>query len=202
MCGATSAQKDLQAKQAAFYDQATKHAEVTFGEDQAILKNLTDVYAPILAKGPNQQGFSAEERQNLNTQATEGTGRNYAKAAKAVGENIAAAGGGNVPGIENGADIQRKQEVANSAAEEESKEQSSIVSADWAAGKANFDEASNAMLATSGQLNPTGYSNAATESGNAASKTANDVALASNSWVNAALGAAGAVGAGYAGRKP
>jgi hypothetical protein len=117
MCGATSAQEDLQAKQAAFYDQATKHAEETFGEQQSLLAKLRETYDPIIAKGPNQEGFSDAERNDLNAGAIDRTANNYSAAAKAVGENIAARGGGNMT-MPTGAEDQMRAEIAASSAGE------------------------------------------------------------------------------------
>ena len=85
MCGASGQQKDIEAQQAAFYKQLTQEYGITFGESQGILKSLTAAFEPILKAGPNQQGFSAEELANLNSQAVTGIGRNYAKAGAALG---------------------------------------------------------------------------------------------------------------------
>jgi hypothetical protein len=54
----------------------------------------------------------------------------------------------------------------------------------------------------SGELNPTAYNNSATGAGDSASKTANDIAQAQNSWINAALGAAGVIGGAVVGENP
>lgn len=201
MCGATSEQKQLQASQIAFYNQATQHAETTFNEDQEILKQMQGVYAPILAKGPNQRGFSDEERQNLDTQVTEGTAKNYQQAARAVNEHLAAQGGGNIP-LTSGADAQLQSEVANASAAEQSRQESQVIAADYSQGHKQFTEATDALLAASHELNPTAYSEAATNAGSAAEKTANDIAAANNSWVNAALGAAGGIGSAIISENP
>lgn len=201
MCGATSAQEDLQSEQMAFYKTANEQSATTFAEDQAILKQMQDVYSPILAKGPNQKGFSDEERNNLDSQAIEGTADNYSKAARAVNESIAAEGGGNIP-MPTGSQIALKEQVAEAAAREESRQQSEIINADYTAGRTQFNQASEALLSASHELNPTAYSNAATNAGSAASKTASDIAAANNSWVNAALGAAGSIGSAVVSENP
>lgn len=200
MCGATSAQNELQAKQAAFYDQATQESQAVFAKNQAILDAMTSVYKPILEAGPSQRGFSDEEHTALETTSRDSTATNYAKAARAVNENLATQGGGNMP-MPSGADIQAKEQVASSAATEASRESLEIENADWAQGHKNFEDASGNLLQASGQLSPTAYNNSATDAGGAASKTANDIAEASNSWVNAAIGAVGGAAGAYAGRK-
>jgi hypothetical protein len=193
MCGATQSQTDLENQQAAFYQQATQEATTTYGEDQALLQQMQSVYDPILAKGPNQKGFSTEEEQGLNAQAVEGTAENYAGAAKSVNENLAAEGGGTNP-LPSGGQEQLKEQVAESAAQTESSEEEQIQQADYAEGSRQFGQATAALEDVSGQYNPTAYSGAATGAGSAASTTANDIAEQSNSWVNAAIGAAGQIG--------
>jgi len=197
MCGSNSQQQQLEASQAAFYDQAREQAATTFGEQQAVLKDMLAIYQPILDKGPNQQGFSDEERAAFNTEAIEGTANNYAAAAKTVNEQLASQGGGAIA-MPTGPQAQLKAEIAASAAQHLSDQELNIVEQDYATGRTQFNNATNAILTASGQFNPIGYSEAATAAGNAASKTANDIAQADNSWVNAAIGAVGAVGGGLA----
>src|SRR5579884_3939285 len=94
MCGPTSAQTELQSEQADFYRQMTQEYTTVFGEDQGILSSLTKTFEPILEAGPNQKGFSDAERNDLNSQAIEGTAKNYAAADRALKEDQAAEGGG------------------------------------------------------------------------------------------------------------
>jgi hypothetical protein len=198
MSGPTQAQTNLQNEQAQFYQQATQNANTTFGEDQQLLQQLQSIYDPILAKGPNQEGFSQDELNDLNAQATEGTAENYQGAAKAVNENLAAEGGGNISLPDGGAD-QLKEEVAAASAQQQSAEENQIKQADYAQGYNEFQTATGALEDVSGQLNPIGYSGAATGAGSAEGVTANQIAQENNSWLNATLGAAGAVGGAFAG---
>jgi hypothetical protein len=193
MCGATAAQTNLQNEQAQFYQTANQEAAQTYGEDQALLQQMQSVYAPILAKGPNQEGFSAAETQDLNSQAVEGTAENYKQAATAVNESLAAEGGGTNP-LSSGAQDELKQQVANSAAQTESGEESQIKQADYQQGYSEFQQATGALEDVSGQYNPTAYGNEAISAGNAEGTTANEIAQENNSWVNAAIGAAGTIG--------
>lgn len=202
MCGgATQAQQDLQAEQAAYYKEATAEAEATYAEDQELLQSVKSIYDPILSRGPNQEGYSAEELANLNAQAVEGTAKNYSSAAKAVNEKMAAQGGGDIA-LPTGAQLQLQQEVANSAAATESSEESQILQADYQQGYNEFVNAGNMEMAVSGQYNPTAYSGAATSAGSAASTTANEIAQENNSWINAALGAASSIGSSVIDQNP
>lgn len=201
MCGATSEQKQLQAAQIDFYKESVKEAETAFGESQAMLTSIKSIYDPILAKGINQKGFSDEERTNLDTQIKEGTASNFQKASRAANEQMATLGGGNNP-MPTGGQEQLKEEVANAAATEESRQQSQVITADYAQGRENFVQATNAELAASAQLNPVNFNEAATGAGSAAEKTASDIAAADSSWVNAALGAVGSIGSAVVAENP
>lgn len=198
MCGATAAQTQLQTEQADFYQEATQEATTAYSEDQQLLGEITKAYEPILQKGPNQQGFSQAEDQTLNAQAVEGTAENYSAAAKAVNEGEAAQGGGNIP-LSQPQGAQLKAEVATSAAGQESAEEQQIEQADYQQGFNEFTQAGQAISTASGQLSPTAYTSAATGAGSAASTTAEDIAQENDSWINAAIGAAGSIGKGFAG---
>lgn len=198
MCGADQSQVNLEQQQAAFYTQATQEATQAYSEDQQLLGEITKVYEPILAKGPNQEGFSAGETADLNASAVQGTATNYAGAARAVNENLAAEGGGDNP-LTTGGEAELKSEVADASAQTQSQEESQIKEADYNQGYNEFQQAGQAISTASGQLSPTAYSEAATGAGSAAATTANEIAQENNSWINAAIGAAGAIGGGLAG---
>lgn len=180
-----------------FYAQGRQESATTFSESQDLLKLMESVYSPILAKGPNQRGFSDEERNNLNAQTVEGTARNYSAAARAVNEHIAAEGGGDNP-LPTGGQVQLQEEVAASAAGEQSREESQVLQADYAQGYDEFKHAGEALSVASGQLSPTSYMNAATSAGSAAETTAKDINAEQNSWMAPVFGAIGAIGGGIA----
>ena len=193
MCGASSAQTQLQDEQTQFYQEAMNESQQTFSEQQGIITQLENVYSPILAKGPNQMGYSDEELNNLNAQAVDGTAQNYSQAAKAVNEQLAAEGGGNIPGT-TGSQIQMKEETGAASAQQESSEENQILQSGYQQGYNEFTQATTALADASGQLSPATYENAATGAGSAASTTANQIAQENNSWINAAIGAAGSIG--------
>jgi hypothetical protein len=201
MCGATEQQTDIANEQQQFYSNAIQQQQQAWGDDQEILSAMKNVYQPIFNAGPSQQGFSSQERAAMNTQVTEGTAQNYAAASKAVGEQLAAQGGGNVD-IASGGAAQLKAQVAQSAAQEMSQEQNQITQADWQQGYNNWLNAAQGMSETAQLYNPLGYSGAATNAGSAAGTTANQIAQENNSWINAALGAAGSVGSAVVGENP
>jgi hypothetical protein len=199
MCGPTSAQTSALNQQTSLQATLQQEAETTYGEDQGILSQLKATYEPIVAAGPNQEGYSPEELAALNTQSTEGTAQNYAEASRAVGESQAAQGGGNAPGITSGVNAQQNEQLAASAAQEQSKEQTGITTADYQQGYKEFQDATGALLGTSGQLNPLGYSGQDQTAITGESNEANTLAAQQSSWVAPVLGAAGAIGGGFAG---
>lgn len=199
MCGPTAAQTELTNEETQAYKTAQTMTAQQYANQQAIYAPLTSQFESIFAKGPNQKGFSTQEEQDLNAQAVEGTAENYKQAATATNEQLAARGGGTNP-LPSGADAELRQEVALSAAQEESKEESSIEGADYAQGQNEWAAAGGGLQSIAAGLNPLGYEGAATGAGTAASNEANTIAAQSDSWVNAAIGAAGAVGGAYAGK--
>jgi hypothetical protein len=192
VCGATGAQTQLENEQAAFYQQATQEQQQNYGQDQEILSALQNEYSPIFQAGPDQQGFSQGEVTNLNTQATEGTAQNYNQADKALREQQAATG----VAAPTGAQQAQQAGLASSAANTESQEKQQITQANYQQGYNEWQQAAGGLGNVASQLNPAGYSGAATGAGEAAGNTANQIASENNSWVNAALGAAGSIGTG------
>jgi hypothetical protein len=114
-----------------------------------------------------------------------------------VNENLAAQGGGNEL-IGSGGAAQLKAETAQSAAGELSREQTQIKEADYEQGYKQWMNAGAGLESIAAGENPLGYEGAATSAGGAAGTTADQIAQQQNSWINAALGAAGAIGGGWA----
>ena len=201
MSGPSSTQMQLQQEQADFYQQGIQESQTAFAEDQSLLKQMEAVYSPILARGPNVNAFAGAEQDALDAQAIQGTAGNYTQAARAVGEQTAAEGGGNNP-LPAGGEEQLKEEVATSAAGAESQEEEQVLEAGYSTGEKEFEDAGSALSTASGQLNPTAYEGAATGAGSAAETTANQINQEENSWVAPVLGAVGAVGGAAVGENP
>ena len=203
MSGASSAQEQLQTEQMNFYQTLTNEYQTTFGENQSILKSLTASFSPILQAGINQKGFSDAELTALNSQAVTGTGQAYKQAQTAVGDKLAAEGGGNTY-IPSGAKTQVQEELASSAAQNIGNQELGIQENDYATGRQNYLEAAGILGGVASQYNPTGYAGAATNAGSAAETTANQINQENNSWVNAVVGGvtglAGAAATAYAGK--
>lgn len=202
MCGgASDQQKQLDQEQSDFYQEAMNQQTQVYGEDQQILNFMSNLYEPILAKGPNQQGFSQEENNALNTQATEGVAQNYKAASTAANEQAAALGGGDSY-LPSGVTASMNAGIDEAAAGQRSSEQSQITQANYTQGYNQWLAAAEGLSGVSSQLSPTGYSGAATGAGTAASNTAAQIAQENNSWMNAALGAVGGIGSAVVNENP
>jgi hypothetical protein len=136
MCGGpSSTELKLQDEEANFYATQIDAYHTAYGNFKSLQDRLDAQFAPIIAKGPNQFGFSDAELQNLNSIATEGTARNYGSAKRALQESIATQGGGtsNVNQT-SGESNQLQEQLASDAAGVESGQQQQIQEAGYALG--------------------------------------------------------------------
>jgi hypothetical protein len=198
MCGASSEQEHMYSEQSKFYDTLTSQYKIAFGESSAILKALTKVFQPIFDKGPNQRGFSDEQRTDLHTTVTEGVAKGYAGAQRTLNEQRAARGGSDF--IPSGADVQQNEGLTALAADERAGLDLQVEQADWQAGLDLWKTAAGGLGGVAAEWNPTGMANAATGAGNAAANTANQIAAANNSvWQSVVGGLTGIAGAAVGG---
>lgn len=193
-CGASTSQQQIGAEQATAYQQMTQQAQQVFGSSSQVFQQLQSTFAPTVAAGPSQQGFSAAEDANLKSQAITQSGVAYKNAKSAVGEAIASQGGGNNPALTSGSNTGIDLGIANSAAANTANELSNIEETNYATGRQNYDTAVSGLAASPNVYNPAAeFGNAATNSGNAASNTANQIASQNSSWVQAVTGVLGGV---------
>ena|SRR5271154_3738734 len=190
MSGPTAQQTQLGDAQLAAYQQAATLTQQQYANQQAIYGPLTQQFQSIFAKGPGQKGFSDEETADLNAQAEEGTAENYGNAARAVGESEAGQGGG-TNALPSGAASAIQGNIATSAAQEESRQESQIEAADFAQGHSDWETAGAGLGSIAAGENPLGFEGAQTGAGTAAGTTAGEIASEDNSWINAAIGAVG-----------
>lgn len=200
MCGPDAAQENLENEQMQFYSTLQQRDQVTFGEQQDILKQMQDVYQPILARGPNAPGFSQAQRDDLNATSDTGLATSFAQATKALHETQAAEGGGNdyLPsGVSTGEDAS----LIAAAAAQRASQRSQIKQADYTQGYDEFKQATGALDTAAGLEDPNGGASVATSAGTAAEATAKDIAAQNTSWMAPVFGAvggvAGAATAGY-----
>jgi len=162
MCGPSTAQTNIQGSEQQFMNTLQQNYSTNFAEQQSILNHLNSVLAPILQAGPNQTGFSPEERAALNTQAINTTGAAAANARRAIATETAGRNdSGNLP--QSGVDQALQERAASAAAGQLASEQLGITEADYATGRANFNQAVGAEEGVSSQFNPVGTGGLANE---------------------------------------
>jgi hypothetical protein len=199
MCGgASNEQKQLSSSTGNFYTTLQGAYNEQFGKQSSILSNLHNAWTPILNGGPNQQGFSASELADLNSNAINRTANNYKFASQAANESMAARGGGN-SFAPSGAVDQVNANIATSAAENLSNEQSQIDQANYAQGRKNFSEATGALSSVAAQDNPLGFAGAAGNTGDQAFKMDTQINAENNSWKNDLVGGLTAIASSAAG---
>lgn len=198
MCsGPSQQQKDLEAAQAAFTKTLQQDYSQTFAQQQAILQNLNSVLSPIVSAGPNQQGFSPAELSALSTQAIESNAQGYNQATQAAAAREDAAGGGR-SFLPSGVNAQINAELASAAESDLSQEQLGITQANYAQGRANWQNALSGELSVSGQQNPLGYAGATTNANQAAFGEATTIQQMNNQKWSDILGGIASVGMGIA----
>src|SRR5690242_2392867 len=148
MCGSSSEQNQVNQAQIGFYNALTQNYKTTFGQNQAILNELQSSLAPIIAAGPNQQGFSQGELTALDTQATDASAQNYKQASQALNERFAAAGGNQF--IPSGAQEQLNSELATSSLNNLTNNRLGITEKGFDVGRQNFTNAVGALSAAPG----------------------------------------------------
>lgn len=198
-CGADSSQKQIEQQQQSFSNQVQQQASQVFGNSSTVFSDLMNTFAPTIAAGPSQEGFSAAEKSNLNSQAITNTGVAYRNAKTAVGQAQSAQGGGNTPDVSGGSKVATDLGVATSAAQQTSNELGQINEADYATGRQNYDTAVQGLTAAPGVYGTSAsLDNAQVNSSNAAANTANQIASANNSWIQGVTGALGGIAGGVA----
>lgn len=165
--GATDQEKATSASQSAFMGQLQQNYATQFAGQSAVLDSLKQAFSPILAAGPSQFGLSPQETAALRTQADSGTAASYRNARQAAGENLAAVGGGGTF-LPSSTKAGIMSNIATSAAQQQSQQQLGITQYGYDVGRQNFLNANNALSGVAREMNPLGYSGAATSAGEAA----------------------------------
>jgi hypothetical protein len=175
MCGASSDQKQILQQQQANFKQMSDQSAQVFGAGSKIFGDLTSSFEPVLAAGPDQQGYSAPELAALKSAAISNTGTAYRNAAAATGERIAASGGGNAV-LPSGQSAAIQGNIAEAGAQSTAGELTNIDIQNAELGRQNWMNAAGVLGGATNVFNPaTGAGSAATGSGSAAMTSANDV---------------------------
>lgn len=213
MCGASAEQKEAQAREAELaasqkkvYDMMAEHYGTIFGQNQEILKSLRAAFEPIIAKGPNQEGFSKEELTAMRTGASDATSGYAQQAQIAANARSAAAGGSDLP---SGSREQISAMINESAGNELSREENEITQKNYATGRDNFFNANQALQGGVGNLTnaSSGFANSVSGSGSTATtgaqasmEGATEIQQANSAWMGPVFGAIGSLGAAALGK--
>jgi hypothetical protein len=193
MC-ASGSQNTIQSEQIQQYQQMQEMTAAEYAGQQTVLGAMQPMFESIFQAGPSQEGFSAQEKENLTSQAVSGTAANFKRAATAAGNELGTESGG----LPSGTNAAVAEDLGAKAAGEESQEETQIAEGDYAQGRQNWESAAQGLFNIANQDNPLGYAQATTSSGSAAATTAEEIAQENSSWENAAIGAVGSIGGGFA----
>jgi hypothetical protein len=181
LCKASSAQNTLATDQANFYQTLTQNYHQQFAGQTAILQSLQNAYAPILAAGPGQQGFTPTQLTAMNTSATENNAQQFQNAKIAIQNNTATAGGGDQY-LPSGAAAQLGAAVNTASATNEENALNTITQQNYAQGLQNFNNAAQVLGGVSSQMNPLGYAGASTSAGKEAFGEATTIQQENTAW--------------------
>lgn len=202
-CGASPAQTAALGTQTSLTNQILNQGQQVFGSSSKVFSGLVNTMAPTVAAGPNQEGFSAAENANLESQAITENGQAYKNAKAATGNAIAAQNGGNNPSTTSGTTAGVDANLASSAASNTANELGKIREQNYATGRQNYDAAVKGLSGATDVFNPvTSLDNAGTNAAEDESNTANQIATQSNSWIQGVTGALGTVAGAAVGRIP
>jgi hypothetical protein len=185
--GAASANEKAQA---AFYKQMTQEQQTAFGEDQSLLADIQQQTLPILAKGPEQFGYSPQLDALLQSYIKSSGATATASSINATElQQRQATGGAPAPEGSN-AEIEA---VANTLGNQSTA--SNLINeklSGYQAGQQLYTQALGALTSEQSLLNPAGYAGAATGAGNAATGAINLADSERSNLLQTVLG--GAVG--------
>jgi hypothetical protein len=194
-CGATGAQEEQLAAAQNLSSQMNTDFTNVFGENQAILSNITSALEPVVAAGPGQYGYSAAEDAAMRSQATE----NIAQAGRAATDTtrsaMASEGGGNIY-LPSGSQEAVEAGLAAQTAEKQAEAQSAITQAGYQTGRQNFFQAEGALAGAPGATEGAAaeFGKTAIGAGSSAADQANQVAQANAAPWQMAAGLIGGLG--------
>jgi len=175
MCGPTEQEKSLQQSSENFSSLLTSNYNTLFAKQQATLNAIGQSLSPILAAGPNQKGFSADELAARNTQAINAAGAASKSAEQAARTFGAGQGGGGTSGVTSGITKQIESSIGTQVAENLGNTQGNIVGEDYATGRRNYEMALGGEQALAGAESPNAAQGGAISSNQASFGQAKDI---------------------------
>ena len=204
MCGASGTLKSLAASATSFAGQVQQQATQIFGSASTVFNNLMGTIQSVVKGGPGQAGWGAAENNAVNSQILNNAAVSARNEKSAVGNDVAAIGGGNTvnpSGLETAVNLQTAQSVENAKSQQE--EQATV--ANYQQGNQNYNEAVGQEMQLPKVFDASAaVDNAATNANTAATTAQTAVSSANNWWqplLGAAIGAGGSMGAAALGKK-
>jgi len=189
--GASSGSKAINNMTGSAYGTAITQAKQEFGDANTVFNDLVKSTAPIVAAGPEQTGFSAQQESAINANTIDTTAAQYKNAATAVKSDIAGQGGGNIA-LPSGANIATEEALAAAGAQQTASGLRSNLEADYAAGNKNWEFATGALSKAPGVFSDANTATADTANLGKVALQSQDVINAAPSWQKIGMGALGA----------
>jgi hypothetical protein len=152
MCGPSSAETIAQGETESLSRLMAANYQERFQQQGDLLSRLNLSLQPVLAGGPEQQGFSAEELAAKNTSAINSAAAANRNAQQVAGNEIA--GQNNTSGLESGITRAIKAGISTNVGNELANAQNTIVQQNYDTGRANYKTALAGSEALSGEYNP------------------------------------------------
>src|ERR1035437_458627 len=151
LCGPSAQETAIQGQTQSLATTMAGDFSTRFASQNQVLSNLNNSLTPIVAAGPNQQGFTGEELASMNTSAINNAAAANRNAVQATGNAIA---GQNGSGLESGIQQAIKGGIASNVANNFADTQNQIVQNNYATGRSNYKEGVAGMQALSGDYAP------------------------------------------------
>ena len=189
--GASGGSKLINKEANAVYGTAIDQAKQEFGDANKVFNDILQSTAPIVAAGPEQTGFSAQQEAAINANTVDTTAAQYKNAATAVRSEIGAQGGGNIA-LPSGVNIATEEALAEAGAQQVSSGLRANLQADYAAGNENWKFAEGALSKAPGVFETANTATADTAKLGETALQSQKVIDAAPSWQKIGMGALGA----------
>jgi len=181
-CGPSSSLKTLNKSVQGLLTSAKSEAATVFGASSTVFNNLMKSIQSIVAGGPSQMGYSANELSALNAAAVEAGATEARNLRGAAAGAVGAIGGGNVA-LPSGGTQAAVMSANQKAAADTAAAENAITQANYAQGNQNYQQAVKSEMALPEVFNPaTSATDAATKAAGAASDVEKQMSASENWW--------------------
>jgi len=150
--GPSHAMENVASHQQSLADSLFANYQERYADQTDLLKSLRNSYMPLVAAGPNQQGFSSPVLATLNTQILN-SGAAAARNARQAAGNFTA-GQNNTSGLTSGITRQINSSINSQAANQVAGAQANLTQKNYELGRDNYFRSVGGMQALAGEENP------------------------------------------------